>query len=148
MKTYLFHNKELGLSEEGIHLLRNGFNYETIAYSDINHVEILKGNALKNRMILLIAGLGLIGFGIYLILGIVDVFGPESQVRTVYIEGLLLPILPFLIGSYCLYAALKKETILIISGKKKAKCSLATFEKSDQLNEIQKLLKSKTTLRV
>lgn len=147
MPDYKFHNKNLGLSDDGIHLMRNGFNYKTLSYSEVSRVEITRGNALKNRLVLMIAGLAMTGLSIFLILRIIDIFSPDSNVSRVSVEGLLIPVFPLLLGVYCIYAVSKKETILIVTGNKKSKFSLTGFEKAGQLESIKSFLSQKTIVK-
>ncbi|MCE7996872.1 MAG: hypothetical protein HEP71_33230 [Roseivirga sp.] len=145
MPDYKFHDNHLGLSDEGIHLLRNGYNYKTLDFKEIGRVEIKKGNALKNRLVLLIIGLGMIGFSIFFVVRLISLFNSDAYFR-ISIQEILIPLFPFLLGSYCLYAIAKKETILKINGPKTQKFSLSSFEKNGELESLKAYLKTKTTV--
>lgn len=145
MPDYKFHDNHLGLSDEGIHLLRNGYNYKTLNYGEVGRVEIKKGNALKNRSVLLIAGLGMIGFSVYFVFRFIGLFNSGEHFR-ISIEEILIPLFPFLLGNYCLYAIAKKETILAINSPKKLKFSLSSFEKSGDLASLKAYWGTKTTV--
>lgn len=145
MTDYKFRDRHLGLSDKGIHLLRNGFNYKTLDYGQVSHAEIKKGNALKNRLVLFILGLGLIGFSIFFIFRLIDLFNSDIYFR-ISIEEILIPLFPFLLGGYSVYAVSKLETILIVSGVKKAKFSLKEFEKNGERESMKRFLATKTTL--
>lgn len=54
---YYFETDQLGISETGIHLLRNRFNYETIEYSSIQEIRIEKGKQIKNWLLVLLLGI-------------------------------------------------------------------------------------------
>lgn len=146
MPDYQFKDRHLGISKEGIHLLHNGYNYDTIAYKDISHAEIGWGNALKNRGILLAAGIIMLIFTALAIRGIIRAYN-DPMTRTIYIEGLLLPLFPLLLGAYSTYMALRKETILIVQAKKSLKFSLTSFKNKDELEPLRKYLSGKVNLR-
>lgn len=123
MPDYLFKDRHLGLSSESVHLLRNGYNHTTIPWSDISSAEIDRGNVLKNKRLLLIIGLGLVGLAINLTIQLISNYLNDS-VRIFYIEGILVPLFPFLIGGYSIYAVVRKEPVIIFRGEKKFSFSI------------------------
>jgi len=142
MPEYQFRDRDLGLSHEGVHLLRNGFNYKTIPFKEIQKTEFKKGNVLKNRVILLIVGIGVVGFSIYAAISLYDSFYSPDVYR-IYIEELLVPILPFFMGAYALYAVLRKEEVIVFHGEKRYTFSLKSFIKEGKMEEIRAFLKEK-----
>jgi hypothetical protein len=48
MTNYDIESKDFALSPEGIHLLRNRFNYKTIDFSDINKATFTRAADTKN----------------------------------------------------------------------------------------------------
>ena len=64
MSDYKYRTDEFGLSETGVHLLRNNYNYKTINYEDITLLEIKHGKLFSNWLVVLLIGAGLIAFSI------------------------------------------------------------------------------------
>ena len=144
MSKYQFSNKSFGLSDEGFHLLRNGFNYQTIAWSDVVSTQIKKGNSLKNRPLLLVLGASMVAFAIYYVLRIVLFFQSEAG-GTFFIQELLIPIFPLLVGGYMLVAALKTELIIELRAKKVYKSALKGIDEND-VQSLTAYLKGKSKL--
>lgn len=108
---YTFETARFGLSDEGLHLLRNGHNYKTLAYRDIRRAILKKGVAIKNWLLVLLLGIGLIAFAVYQASHLYHLFMNPGD-HTVSIASTLLPALPLLLGNYCIYVSLKRTTIL------------------------------------
>ncbi|OJJ23456.1 hypothetical protein BKI52_03585 [marine bacterium AO1-C] len=143
-KKYLFETKEFGVSEEGFHLLRSRYNYATISFEQTNLVWIGVGQELKNWLIILLIGLGLFGFSIYSSLTIFQAFTDDS-IDTIYIEEILIPVIPFFMGAYCIFMGLRKGQIMRVQtqeGKLK-QLSLNELSKNKQMEEFQTLLLEK-----
>ncbi|WP_028980277.1 hypothetical protein [Sporocytophaga myxococcoides] len=119
MKHYKFSTREFGISDTGIHLLRSNFNYSTINFNDITSLEIVRGKLIRNWIFVFIFGISLIAFSIYYAFGLIDVFNDPS-INRIYIEELMVPVLPVLLGGLCIYASSRKGIVLKIehSGKK------------------------------
>ena len=119
MKTkYNFETKYFGTSSEGIHLLRNGFNFKTYPFQEVSEVAIKQGKAVKNWMLLLVLGIGSLIASIYYFWRTYLFFAEEGGVF--YIEELIIPIVLLVFGLSCSYGALRKSLILEIhlAGKK------------------------------
>lgn len=108
---YTFETARFGLSDDGLHLLRSGHNYKTLAYRDIRRATLKKGVAIKNWLLVLLLGIGLISFAVYQAAHLYHLF-MDPNTHKVYIESILLPVLPLLLGNYCIYVSLKRTTIL------------------------------------
>ena len=111
MSNYTFETDRFALSDEGVHLLRSGYNYKTLAYPDIRRATLKKGVAIKNWLLVLLLGVGLISFAVYQAAHLYHLF-MDPNTHKVYIESILLPVLPLLLGNYCIYISLKRTTIL------------------------------------
>ncbi len=142
MATYNFETRDFGLSETGIHLLRSRFNYKTYPFSEIDSLIVEKGKELKNWLVILIFGIALTSFSIYYSAVLYSVLNDEKTQR-IYIEELLIPLIPFLLGLYCLYASTRNVTILRITTKtnKKDKLSLYSIKKENKLDDLIQFLK-------
>ena len=105
--------KDFALSPEGIHLLRNRFNYKTINFSDIYKATFTRAADTKNVVLTAIAGVLLIAIAVYQAIGVYQDF-IDPSVSHIYIESIAVLTLPFLAGIYCIYTALKKVPLLII----------------------------------
>ena len=111
MSHYTFETARFGLSDEGLHLLRSGHIYKTLAYRDIRRATLKKGVAIKNWLLVLLLGVGLISFAVYQASHLYHLFMNPGE-HTVNLVSILLPVLPLLLGNYCIYVALKRTTIL------------------------------------
>jgi len=127
---YDFETAEFGIDQIEFHLLRNGYNYKSYLLSDIKSVEIKKGPEIANWFIVLILGLGLLGFAFYTIFGLWRFF--NSSATRISIQQIILPLFPLLIGIYCTITALKRTRIIVFH--------FASAKKSFPLT---KLIKSK-----
>jgi hypothetical protein len=143
---YEFETAEFGVSQEGIHLLRNRFNYKSYNYRDIDKIEIAKGHLINNWWIVFVIGLALItstlfySYNLYL-----DVV--EVRVPRLYIEAFALPVIPLFLGFYCLWASLRKgETIQIVHNGKTSSLPLVTLKKDNQLEAFERYLKAQEKL--
>ena len=68
----------------------------------------------------------------------------------IYIEYLLVPVIPFMLGGYCVYAATRTCQVLKVKTAKnqRRKLSLASIEKSNELNPFIAFISSKLTGKV
>lgn len=149
MNEYAFETTEFGLSDQGIHLLRSRFNYETISFSDIESVTIEKGKELNNWAAILTFGIVLVGIAVFYILRALHVIG-NQEVNVIYVEQIIIPVIPFLLGCYCLYSSTRNGTVLrfrTISGKND-KFPLKEIEKKDDLACLQQYLKDRLSTRI
>ena len=64
-KKYHFETEEFGLSDDGIHLLRSKFNYDTIEYRQVASVRVVSDKELNNWLAILIIGLSFLAFSVY-----------------------------------------------------------------------------------
>jgi hypothetical protein len=143
MATYLFETSEFGVSDSGIHLLRSGFNYQTIRWTEINSIKIEKGKELHNWAIILMFGLVIFIVGIYLSIRTIDILiHKDNAVRNAkMILFLLIPC----VGAYFVYNSLQTGTLLRInySAYKKLMFPLKEIEGKNGLVEFRSLMTEK-----
>jgi hypothetical protein len=113
VSNYTFETASFGLSDEGVHLLRSGYNYKTLPYTHIRKAILKKGVAIKNWLVVLVLGLALLFFAVYQAAHLYHLF-MDPEVHRVSIESIVLPVLPLALGNYCMYISLKRTTILKI----------------------------------
>jgi hypothetical protein len=143
MTTYQTQSKDFALSDDGVHLLRNGFNYQTISYNDIHKAAFTMAVETKNVALMLGFGTLLIAFSLYNTIGVFENFN-DPLVHRIYVESIVLPVLPFLLGLYCIYISVKKvPTLLIELNNKKHKLSIQEFVKHQHVGELESYLKVK-----
>lgn len=143
MNNYLFHTSEFGVSSSGVHLLRSGFEYKTIAWNQVRGVTIERGKELHNWWIILLLGIALMGVGGYLTVRTIDIFMNKEHAG-LYVKMALFFLIPG-IGLYFVFNALRTGTLLkikYISGKSD-KFSLREIINENRLNELQSLLAEK-----
>lgn len=141
MNEYNFETREFGLSDKGIHLLRSRFNYETIEFSHIDTVTIEKGKELNNWFVILVIGLGLLAFAAYYSWRIFQII-VNREVSVISMEEVLVPLIPFMLGGYCVYSSTRNGTIMRVRTRKYAtnKFPLKEIEEKGQLEQLQQFL--------
>ena len=143
MNRYEIQAKDFALSADGVHLLRNRFNFKTISFNDIDKASFKRAVETKNVALTLVAGAILIGFSVLQVIGVIKTFNDPHE-RTIYIESIGLPVLPFLLGGYRIYISVKKVPSLIIEIKnEKHKLSLQDIVKNEELAKLEAYLKGK-----
>ncbi len=119
MDKYDFELTDFALSKTGIHLLRSSFNYKTILYYEVDEVVLKKALETKRPVISIIFGICLISFTFFYVLSLFTNFN-DPRVHRIYIESIILPALPFILGLYLLYISVKKEPVLqVVLGKER-----------------------------
>lgn len=149
MNEYLFETSEFGLSDKGIHLLRSRFNYETIDYADVSALTIEKGKELNNWLVILIIGLGLFSFAVYYTFRLFSVL-TNHEVAVISTEEILVPLIPFMMGGYCIYSSTRNSTVLRIKTvkDKRNKLSLKELAKDNKLQDLQQFLKDRVSTKL
>jgi len=110
-KQYLFEAEKLGLTEKNIHLLRNKYNYKSIEINQVDSMTIENGKDLKNWFWVLFVGLALIGFVVYDISNLIIILNDDNTYN-VYIERLLIPLFPMLLGIYTVIISLRNTKVM------------------------------------
>ena len=142
MTNFDIESTDFALSAQGIHLLRNRFNYKTISFYDVNKATFTRAVETKNVVITLIAGTLLLAFAVYEATGVYEDFY-DPAVRHIYVESIMLPVLPLLLGLYCIYIAVKKVPLLLIElNGEKHKLSLKNID-AGRMAVLETFLKEK-----
>jgi hypothetical protein len=143
MTNYVIESKDFALSPEGVHLLRNRFNYKTLDFYDIDKATFTRAAETKHVLLTLIVGALLVAFAVYQTISVYEDFQDPSVYR-IYIESIILPVLPLLVGLYCIYIAVKKVPLLIIELKsEKYKLSLRDIISDGRMQVLETYLKEK-----
>ena len=121
--------------------MRNKFIYRSIAYAEIDKAVLKKGAETKNTLLMLIIGALLVSFAVFQIIGVYNDFH-NPEVNRIYIESILITVLPFLIGIYCVYTSIKKKPILRLEyGTKNKILSYADVIEKGKIEELNSILK-------
>jgi hypothetical protein len=149
MTNYYFETREFGISDNGIHLLRSRFNYETVQFDQVDCLTIEKGKELNNWIVILIIGLGLVAFSLYYSLRLFNIID-NNEVNVIYIEEILVPLIPFMLGGYCLYSSTRNGKILRLKTikNKTDKFPLRELEKDNRIGQFQDFLKEKLNTKI
>lgn len=143
VSNYTFETPEFGLSDEGLHLLRSGYNYKTLAYHDIRKATLKRAAAVRNGLLVLALGMGMLAFAVYQAITVYESF-LDPNVHTISIESMVILVLPLLLGNYCIYVSLKKAPILLVRYQDgKAKLPLKTFVNTNQAYPLTSFLQEK-----
>lgn len=139
MATCDISTTDFALSENGIHLLRSGYNYKTIAWHSIESALIKRGPQINNPFLSFAAGSALAVFALAKAASLYNDF-TDPAVRRVYIEAILLPLLPAMIGLYSIYTCFSKGPVLQVRAKGAVYQfhlrEVATQERMEQLKNV------------
>ncbi len=139
---------DFALSENGIHLLRDGYNYKTIGWHSIDKAIIKNGPEIKNPFLSLAAGLALIILAGMKAISLYWDF-TDPALHRIYIESILLPLFPALIGVYFLYACFKKGLILQVEESRSVcRLRLSELEKQNGLAGLKSYLHQKLSSKL
>lgn len=145
MNNYKFEIDHIALSDTGIHLLRSRFNYDTIDFLNINSIKIKRGRQINNWLLALVIGLLLLSFGIFTGFKVVYEFFFANNFHQFYIEQLLIPFFPTVVGSFLIYNALKIGYILeILVDNKVKRFPIEEINKKGALDELKLFFKQNT----
>ena len=140
---YTFQTNQFGLTADAVDLLRNRFPYKSIPIHSISSIDIRKGKDMKNWWWVLSIGLALT---LYAIWDIGQIFGilTDKNTRTVYIERLIIPAIPLMLGIYSIIISLRNAKVMIIkAGDNSHYLSLRDLEKQQQADAFITHLQSK-----
>lgn len=116
MQQYTYETDQFGISEKSIHLLRNRFNYHTIDFGNVQSLMIRKGMEHKNWVLILTIGIGLLTF---VLIDTLEIYNRWYTARVIYIERLLIPLFPLLLGLYSVAISIRKSMIMVVQDEKK-----------------------------
>jgi hypothetical protein len=142
MKTnYLFKAERFAISEGNLHLLRNEFNYETIPMESINTIEVRDGKDLKNWWWVLFVGIALTGYALWDVFYILFILN-DPETYMIYVERLVLPVIPMALGIYSIYIALRNTRVMVVKNTSKSYyLSLRELVKRQQFLEFIEYMK-------
>jgi hypothetical protein len=143
MTNYRFETTEFGISDTGVHLLRNGYNYKTIDFSQINRIRIENGKELHNWGLILAIGATLIVAGIYLSIGTISVLA-KGDIKPVHAKIVFLLFIPAA-GAYFVYNSLQTGLLLKFdySNGSKGMLPLRELIKTQKLSSLKTFLSEK-----
>ena len=144
MKDYLFKDKYFGITEEGLHLLRNNYNYKTIPMNELESFRVGRGRAIKNWLLILILGIGMLAASAWLWLGIIDFFTNPDYEGKMHIGVIVGAAVLVFLGGYCVFLGLKKEEVISFSfGKGGDSFATKELKERRQLEPLVDYLKEK-----
>jgi len=111
---YIFESENFGLSEDSFHLLRSRFNYKTYKNDEVRQLVVERGRLVNNWFVILTLGIVLIGFSLYYAYRLYYLL-ESGQISRIYIEEIVIPVIPFFMGIYSLYASLRIGPTLKVS---------------------------------
>lgn len=136
---YNFETDQFGISRDSIHLLRNRYNFKTIDFDKIDSIEIKNGKDLKNWILVLLVGMGLLCFVFFDLIRLYEYYH-ESHI--IYIERLLIPVLPFSLGLYSVVISFRNSKVMIVThGNNKYYFSLRQLMKSNTFGHFSSAIK-------
>jgi len=141
--AYTYEAEKFAVSENGLHLLRNRFNYETISWNTIDTVEVRDGKDLRNWLWVLFVGVALAGYAVYDIFHILFIFN-DPDTHVIYVERLVIPVIPLSLGLYSIFIALRNTRVMVIKGATKTySLSLRYLIKRNQYSEFISFMQKK-----
>ncbi len=152
---YIFESEQFALSEHSLHLLRSRYNYRTYPNEQIREIIIEEGRLVNRWIIVLAFGITLLGLAIYYGVSLyLSIY--HQTVRTVYIEQIVIPVLPLFIGGYCVYWSLRTGPVakVVFDDGKGKKFPLDGAQKEDKIHLLtthlkqSEMLKNKSTVRI
>jgi hypothetical protein len=150
MSIYKFTTDQFGISESGIHLLRSGYNYKTIVFSEMESISIGRGKQISNWVVALAFGMLLVFVGLYVWIHAFHAYFFRDDVHVFYVEQFAFPVIPLIIGSYAIFVSLKNgATLRVTVNSKTMSFPVEKLRKWGQIDELitffhnQELTKSK-----
>jgi len=141
MNPYHLQVEDFALSEKGIHLLRNNFNFKTVGYNDVKSATVTKATEVRNAPIILCLGIAMLLFAFYQSRWVLYLFSDPS-VHRIYIESIILPLIATSLGIYCVYSSLRKGPILKLEDEHTThKLRLREIYKKKMVPEFEKFLR-------
>lgn len=110
---YKFESEYFALSDDAFHLMRSRFNFKSYPANEISQITIEKGHLINNWIAILLLGIALIGFTIYYSISLFLLL-QNGEVNRIYIEEIVVPVIPLLLGIYCVVNSLRTGATLKI----------------------------------
>ncbi|UOQ73720.1 hypothetical protein [Hymenobacter cellulosilyticus] len=130
------------MDEHSIYFLRNRFRYASLPLREAT-LYVQRGADIRNWRLMLAFGLGLIGFGLWYAGLIVAFFRSDAGGR-IYIEEIVVPVIPVLLGIFAVVMALRRGPVLRVqeaSGASRT-VSLRAVEKNGRLTRLLDFLQA------
>ena len=149
MSTYNFETREFAVSDAGIHLLRDRYNYRTIRFSEINQITIEKGKETPNWIGAFMLGTAILYAAVdFSMITIYNFISGNVDTRQVHMFVFLL--LFGCAGGCFVYSSLQHGVVLRISYKngKRDKFPLKEIIMQDRFDDLLFILTSKLESRL
>ncbi|UOQ54481.1 hypothetical protein [Hymenobacter cellulosivorans] len=142
MLPYQFYTDEFGLDEHTIYFLRNRFRYASLPLAEATFF-VQRGADIRNWRLMLAFGVGLIGFGLWYG-GLVLDFFRSGEGGRIYIEEIVVPVIPVLLGVFAVVMALRRGPTLRVQqvGGSSRTVSLRAVEKNGRLGRLLAFLQA------
>ena len=115
-KEYVYKDQYFGVSKEGLHLMRSGYNYDTIPLSEIKTVQVKRGKTINNWALLLAFGFILIGVAAFLTINITH----NDARHNFSIEEIAGIVVFTVIGGFTIWKSIQTEEVLDFQTLKKS----------------------------
>ena len=149
MTRYNFETREFAVSDAGIHLLRDRYNYATIRFAEIKRIAIEKGNETPNWIGAFILGTAILYAAVDFSMSSIESF-ISGNGNTGLVKILVFLLLIGCAGGYFVYSSVQHGIILRISYGigKRDRFPLRTIVMQGQLDDLLFLLKNKLNSRL
>jgi len=149
MSTYNFETREFAVSDAGIHLLRDRYNYRTIRFSEINQITIEKGKETPNWIGAFMLGTAVIYAAVDFSLMTIDSF-ISGNGNTRLVQMLVFLLLIGCAGGCFVYSSLQHGVVLRVSYKnrKRDRFPLREIIMQDRFDDLMFMLTSKIGSRI
>ena len=131
MSHYTFQTDLFGVNEDGFHLLRSGYNYKSYTFESINKITIKKGRLVRNWMLLLSFGIFFSAVGLYSAGKVFYEYYFANNFHRFYIEQIIFPVLPTVVGIFSIYQSLRIGPVIEISSEQGSKSFPLKLSESD-----------------
>lgn len=140
--VFQFETDEFGVSSDGIHLLRNGFNYRTVLWKEVRIARITKGKEAHNWLILFFIGVVILFFSVDTIFQVSETFlykGLNMQSARLIFSLVMMSLL----GVFFVINSIRSGTLLILEARAlNIKLPLGPIVQEKRLTEFKRFLKS------
>ena len=149
-----YNSPSISIDENGIDLLRNRFAYQHINFSEVEQYSIENGYLLKNRLVILIAGIVMIILAAKLLMPVLVIFSelPQSSAHP-SAKGIaylmLIPLSLIGMGGYFVVQSLRKSKILVLeTGSKSIHIRIQEMDEAGNLRDLEAFLEQKLNNRL
>jgi hypothetical protein len=102
----------VGFDTRGIHKLRNGLEIETVPWTNVTAVRIGRGMDYNNWWIMLLLGVPMVGFALWLMFSALKVYGNDGATEGWYLEGNFLALTIGGLGALLVVLSLRRTVVL------------------------------------